>query len=200
MDIDFIKAEISHVSLRRAGSEDEPVVVADLKLSFFGRPEHLRDLLGTSRLGDALWDKDGYVQWPHVQTIALHPKFRVAPVTMIVGDAEDEGLLREIGVHLESVSLAKFALDPLDGHGVAIAFTAACTPGVGQVDKLAALIKAPVGLSLARAQDDMFDGDGGVRDAVRRMQETSDRAGTTMTISTGDGREIARFEPRAGEA
>ena len=101
-------------------------------------------------------------------------------------------------MRLEAVSLAKFTLDPVDGHGVIITFTAACAPAHGQVDKIAALIKAPVGLSLSRAQDEMFDGDGGVREFARRMQQHADRDGTTTTISTGDGQEIARFEPGGG--
>lgn len=57
--------------------------------------------------------------------------------------------------------------------------------------------------TLAAVEWRVTDGDqqdllGGVRAAVSNLQRAADRDGTTMTMTTDDGRELLRIEPRAG--
>lgn len=57
--------------------------------------------------------------------------------------------------------------------------------------------------TLAAVEWRITDGDqrdllGGVRAAVGNLQRMADRDGTTMTMTTGDGQELLRIEPRAG--
>lgn len=134
LTLDKTSAVLTHINARKEGPSDEKTLAIDIKFAAQCTAEHLAYFGDTLR--HFLFDVDGKVRMPNLDTVKLKGEIRHMSLTV------------EEGIVVEDAKLDKFTVDPEDGERVTLGFTAHFTPKGRQVAMLAELLGEAVTLDV----------------------------------------------------
>jgi hypothetical protein len=181
---------------REKQADDSEVVIAHLKIAEVMISRDELDEICAQPIGwsaGALFDDFGAPR-AHV-TLTLHRAEWSASGVISGGEKSSDPKLR-----LKDAEIGSLTLD-LTKLGALLACQLSWIAAGDEVDDIADMLGKLCAVDLVvtdGGQGDMLKPAAGVLAAVQRLQDGADRHGTTMTISSGAGDEIATIAPKAG--
>lgn len=178
---------------REKDADDDTVVACHLKFSEMFVERDVFDELCRQPIGwhQAFYDDLGAPVGPLEVSLPGRAWSVTGKITAGPQRAEQLSLLEAqlTGVSLELTKL-----------GVLVSGAVSWTARGDEVEDLTELLGGLVSVEWRLSDGGQQDMLGGVRRAVDSLQRQADRDGTTLTMTTGDGRELLRIEPREGAA